>query len=302
MGSKTNGHSMATLIAGPTASGKTALALKLAAASDAAIVNADSMQIYAILNSLTARPTADELDSASHHLFGHVHPSELYSTGRWLRDVETLLTGPLAERPVIIVGGTGLYFRALEGGLSEMPSVPDEIRQYWRGRMAEEGAEALYNELVRRDPDAARAIGRSDGQRILRGIEIFETTGKPLSQHQKKKGKSLVDPSTTRRIVIRAERDWLRERIAHRFAAMMQKGAVDEVRELLALGLDPALPAMKAIGVRQIGMMLDGQMTEEDAIRHSVDATRQYAKRQTTWFRNQLGSDWTAHDPNDTQS
>ena len=292
MGRGGGAHGAATLIAGPTASGKTALALALAAKSGAAIVNADSMQVYQVLDRLTARPSPAETALAPHHLFGHVPPAEVYSTGRWLREVEALLTGPLRERPVILVGGTGLYFRALEGGLSEMPPVPNPIRDHWRGRMISDGPEVLHAELVQRDPEAARHIRPTDGQRIVRAIEVYEATGTPLSQHQRKRGRVFVDPETTRRIVLTPERDWLRDRIARRFHAMIESGAVDEVRRLRALALDPSVPAMKAIGVRQIGAMIDGEATLDEAVRRSIDATRQYAKRQATWFRNQFGADW----------
>ncbi|MCP1199650.1 tRNA (adenosine(37)-N6)-dimethylallyltransferase MiaA [Notoacmeibacter sp. MSK16QG-6] len=286
------GHGAATLLAGPTASGKTALAIELAAQSGAAVINADSMQVYDVLDHLTARPKPSELGLAPHYLFGHVSPADAYSTGRWLRDVEKLLTGPLADRPVIIVGGTGLYFRALEGGLSIMPSVPQALRERLRERCEDEGAAALHAELAVCDPAAAKAISPNDAQRVLRALEIFEASGVPLTEHQSRQGDPLVDAERTRRLVLMPNREWLRERIALRFDAMMAGHAVDEVKQLLSMKLDPAVPAMKAIGVSQITAMLDGQIDKDEAIRQSVNATRQYAKRQTTWFRNQLGPKW----------
>ncbi|WP_425373625.1 tRNA (adenosine(37)-N6)-dimethylallyltransferase MiaA [Notoacmeibacter ruber] len=289
-------HGDTTLIAGPTASGKTALAVALARESGAAIVNADSMQVYDVLYRLTARPNDDELAAAPHHLFGHVPPSQTYSTGQWLRDVQDLLSGPLANRPVIFVGGTGLYFRALEGGLSEMPAVPDAIRESWRVRLKEEGPETLHSQLDEIDPLAAAAIGARDGQRIVRALEIFEATGVPLSEHQKKKGPSLLEPARTRRIVMLPEREWLRQRIADRFRIMISEGAIEEVRHLLSLDLDASLPAMKAIGVRPIAALLKNELSQEEAVEQSIHATRQYAKRQQTWFRTQLGDNWQRFD------
>ncbi len=289
-------HGAATLIAGPTASGKTALAVEMAVKTGAAIINADSMQVYDVLDRLTARPSASELAAAPHHLFGHVSPADAYSVGRWSRDVEVLLAGPLADRSVIIVGGTGLYFRALEGGLSTMPPVPDIIRQNLRARWQSEGSEALHAELAQCDPSAAAAIGKNDAQRILRALEVFEASGVPLTEHQGKGSMPLVDLEKTRRLLLVPDRDELRVRIAERFEAMMAGPAVDEVRHLLSLKLDRSLPAMRAIGVAQIAAMLDGQIEKGEAIVQSINATRQYAKRQTTWFRNQLGPEWVRLD------
>lgn len=285
-------HGAATLIAGPTASGKTALAVEMATETGAAIVNTDSMQVYDVLNRLTARPDAGELAAAPHHLFGHVSPATAYSTGQWARDVERLLSGPLVNRPVILVGGTGLYFKALEGGLSVMPPVPDAIREKIRARCEREEPSALHAELTVRDPEAAAAIDPNDAQRIARALEIFEASGIPLSEHQRRKSKPLIDQETTRRFLLMPDRDVLRERIAKRFEAMMAGEAVDEVRSLLAMKLNPSLPAMKAIGVAQIAAMLNGQIDRREATSLSINATRQYAKRQRTWFRNQFGPQW----------
>ncbi len=283
----------AILIAGPTASGKSALAVHMARETGGFIVNTDSMQVYDVLDLLTARPGADDLASAEHHLYGHVSPSVSYSTGKWFADVASLLAQPKLEgRTPIFVGGTGLYFRALLGGLSQMPEVAPDVRNHWRARMETEGAETLHRALSERDPQMAATLQPTDSQRIVRALEVIESTGKSLSEWQQNKGHVLVDDQSARKIVLLPERGWLSERIARRFALMWNNGAIDEVKALLSLQLDPALPAMKAIGVREITAFLDGAMTEDEAIERSVIATRQYAKRQSTWFRNQLDESW----------
>ncbi|MEL4069481.1 tRNA (adenosine(37)-N6)-dimethylallyltransferase MiaA [Ochrobactrum sp. GPK 3] len=283
----------AILIAGPTASGKSALAVHMARETGGFIVNTDSMQVYDVLDLLTARPGADDLASAEHHLYGHVTPSVSYSTGKWFADVVALLAQPeSAGRTPIFVGGTGLYFRALLGGLSQMPEVSPEVRTHWRARMEAEGAEALHRALSERDPQMAATLQPTDSQRIVRALEVIESTGKSLSEWQQTKGRVLVDDQSARKVVLLPERGWLSERIARRFALMWNNGAINEVKALLALQLDPALPAMKAIGVREISAFLEGTMSEDEAIERSVIATRQYAKRQSTWFRNQLDKSW----------
>jgi len=286
----------AILIAGPTASGKSALAIRMAQETGGFIVNTDSMQVYDVLDLLTARPGKADLAAAEHHLYGHVAPWISYSTGRWLDDVAVLLSQPtMKERTPIFVGGTGLYFRALLGGLSQMPEVPDDVRAYWRGRMETDGPELLHRVLSERDPDMAASLQPSDSQRIVRALEVFEGTGKSLLAWQQAKGQALLDDDTARKIVLAPDRAWLSERIAKRFALMWDNGAIDEVKALLALDLDPALPAMKAIGVREITAFLQGTMSREEAVERSVIATRQYAKRQSTWFRNQLDDSWSMY-------
>lgn len=286
----------AILIAGPTASGKSALAIRMAHKTGGFIVNTDSMQVYDVLELLTARPNKTDLAAAEHHLYGHVAPSMSYSTGRWLNDVASLLLQPsMKDRTPIFVGGTGLYFRALLGGLSQMPEVPEDVRAYWRGRMETDGPEFLHRVLGERDPDMAAALQPSDSQRIVRALEVFEGTGKSLLAWQETKGQALVDENSARKVALSPDREWLSQRIARRFALMWDNGAIDEVRALLALNLDPVLPAMKAIGVREITAFLQGSMSREEAVERSVIATRQYAKRQSTWFRNQLDSSWSVH-------
>lgn len=283
----------AILIAGPTASGKSALALTLARQTGGVIVNTDSMQVYAVLRLLTARPGDDELAAAPHYLYGHVDPRANYSTGRWTDDVQGLVdSGVLAGRTPIFVGGTGLYFKALLQGLSEMPAVPEAVRRKWRDALACDGSAALHQILVTRDPDAATTIRPTDGQRIVRALEVHDASGKPLSHWQQAEGQPLVDGGTARLIVIEPDRAVLANRISRRFDAMMAGGAVEEVRALAALAPDPALPVMKAIGVRELMAVDRGEITMQDATERAKIATRQYAKRQMTWFRNQFGPEW----------
>ncbi len=288
----------AILITGPTASGKSALALRLARERNGVVINADSMQVYDTLQVLTARPSEDEMEGVPHCLYGHVAASSLYSTGEWLRDVSALLADLRSQgRFPVIVGGTGLYFKALTGGLSDMPVIPEGIREGLRSRLVEEGAAVLHAELKRRDPAMADALQSGDGQRIVRALEVLEATGKSIRDFQQARGPMIVDPDRAQKFVVLPERPVLHDRINRRFEAMMDSGAVEEVQALLALNLPPDATAMKAIGVSQIADMLAGRMGEAEVIEKSAAATRQYAKRQMTWFRNQMGEDWTRIQP-----
>ena len=283
----------AVLIAGPTASGKSALALRIAAEIGGVIVNTDSMQVYDVLRVLTARPDAEETARVPHRLYGHVAPSVSYSTGRWLDDVRAVMAEEeIAGRPLVFTGGTGLYFRALTRGLSPMPMVPDAVRERWRSRLAEEGAEALHGILQGDDPAAAATIRPADGQRILRALEVKEVSGRSILDWQAEAGTPLVDEGQAERYLVMPDRDFLNARIEDRFDRMVEAGALDEVNALNALKLDPALPAMKAIGVRELTNALQNRSSLEGAISLAKTATRQYAKRQMTWFRNQLGEGW----------
>lgn len=283
----------AILIAGPTASGKSALALDLAERNGGVIVNTDSMQGYSVLDVLTARPGPAELARVPHFLYGHVDPSTAYSTGAWLRDVTKLIDdGTLSERPVIFVGGTGLYFRALTEGISEMPDIPKSIRDRWRYELQEQGAVRLHRILLREDSAAGMMLRPTDGQRIVRALEVLDASGRSILDWQAARGRPLIDRSSARFFVIEPERAALVERIDARFDSMLDKGALDEVKQLSALGLDPDLPAMKAIGVRELQAALAGAISFPEAIERAKIATRQYAKRQTTWFRHQLGPEW----------
>jgi tRNA dimethylallyltransferase len=283
----------AILIAGPTASGKSAMALDIAGRKGGAIVNTDSMQAYSVLRVLTARPSEQEMRGVPHLLFGHVHPSRAYSTGAWLRDVKRLREEGAFEGAIpIFVGGTGLYFRALVEGLSEMPVIPDVVRQRWRYELGEQGPDRLHRILMREDAGAALALRPSDGQRIVRALEVLEASGRSILAWQAEKGRPLIDRASAHFFVIEPDRARLVARIDERFDGMIESGALDEVRALSALDLDPELPAAKAIGFRELEAALAGKSEFAEAIERAKIATRQYAKRQSTWFRNQFGSEW----------
>ncbi|WP_208541461.1 tRNA (adenosine(37)-N6)-dimethylallyltransferase MiaA [Bartonella capreoli] len=282
---------MVTLIAGPTASGKSKLALKIAQEKNAIIINTDSMQIYDVLNILTARPTKADTLIIPHYLYGYVSPTFNYSVGQWLSDVEKLLNSfPL--KPLIFVGGTGLYFRALLEGISKIPSIPDAIREKWRIRLYKKGAESLYRELLQVDAALCEKIAPQDGQRIVRALEVYESTGKRLSWWQKKKTKSLIAQDCSEKILLIPPRQLLYERINERFNHMVERGVLEEVIAMKKLMLSPLLPAMKAIGIRELMAYLDGYKSFEDAIEEAKMQTRRYAKRQMTWFNNQFDDKW----------
>ncbi|WP_439627738.1 tRNA (adenosine(37)-N6)-dimethylallyltransferase MiaA [Shinella sp.] len=288
----------AILITGPTASGKSALAVRLAREHDGVVVNADSMQVYDTLNILTARPQPQDMGGIDHRLYGHVPAGAAYSTGDWQREATGLVAELRARGKLpVFVGGTGLYFRALTGGLADMPVIPDDVREGVRGRLAAEGTEALHRDLAERDPQTAARLKPGDGQRILRALEVLETTGRSISTFQAAAGPAVIDPERAEKIVVLPDRAVLATRINRRFATMLTSGAVEEVKALLALDLPPAMPVMKAIGVPQIAAMLAGEMSEAEVIERGAAATRQYAKRQMTWFRNQLDESWQRIDP-----
>ena len=283
----------AVLIAGPTASGKSTLALEAARRIDGAIVNADSMQVYGVLRLLTARASEDELRAAPHHLYGHVHPSAGHSAGAWLRDVTALASSSALEgRRPIFVGGTGLYFRALTGGIAEMPPIDPDVRGRWRSALAELGAQDLHRQLQERDGEAAARLNPADGPRIARALEVLDQTGRPIGEWQAQRGRPLVDPESATRLILDPDRTWLEARIRERLEAMIHLGALDEVRALLALKLDPSLPAMKAIGVAELREVIEGGLPIAEAVDRAAIATRRYAKRQATWFRHQMGPEW----------
>ncbi|MCA0046621.1 tRNA (adenosine(37)-N6)-dimethylallyltransferase MiaA [Mesorhizobium sp. B283B1A] len=289
----------AILIAGPTASGKSALALDLAERTGGVIVNTDSMQGYSVLDVLTARPEAADLARAPHFLYGHVHPGTAYSTGAWLRDVTKLIDdGALSRRP-IFVGGTGLYFRALAEGISDMPDIPQQVRDRWRYELKERGSVKLHGILLREDSRTAMQLKPTDSQRIVRALEVLDASGRSILEWQAERGRSLIDRQTAHFLVIEPDRAMLVDRIERRFDQMLDKGALEEVRQLAALRLDPDLPTMKAIGVRELQGAMAGQSSFPEAIERAKIATRQYAKRQATWFRHQLGPEWQRLRPGD---
>lgn len=292
-GSSTSGrgseHRTAVLIAGPTASGKTALAVAVAERLGAEVINADSMQVYRDLAILSAQPAEDERCGIPHHLFGHVPASAAYSAGQWLRDARAVLDRLEAEgRMAVIVGGTGLYFKALTEGLSEIPAVPAAVREAARARLAQSGPAAMHADLAARDPDSAAAIRSSDGQRIVRAWEVLEATGRPLAAWQAAAAAPRLPLSRAVPVVLTPPRDWLYARIDARFDTMMAEGALDEVRALAAQNLSPDLPAMRALGVPDLLAHLRGGLSRADAVAAAKIASRRYAKRQMTWARTQM--------------
>jgi tRNA dimethylallyltransferase len=279
----------AVLIAGPTASGKSALALALAQRNGGIVVNADSMQVYRDLRIITARPTPADEARAPHRLYGHVDAAATYSVGHWINDAARVLdeTKTRGELPILI-GGTGLYFKALTRGLAAVPPIPPELRAAVRARLKAEGAAALHAELARRDPAGAAALKIGDGVRIVRALEVIEATGRPLAAWHRDAMAPLVDPARAIKIFLAPDRAELKERIAARFDAMMAAGALDEVRALDARWLDPWQPALKAHGVPWLRRALAGEMRLADAIEAGKRDTWRYTKRQFTWFRHQL--------------
>ena len=281
----------AVLIAGPTASGKSALGIKLAQTLDGVVINADSMQVYRDLRVITARPTPEEEAEAPHRLYGHVDAAVNFSVGRYVADAVRVLREVQGRKLPIFVGGTGLYFKALTEGLSDMPPVPAEVRE--QVRRESEGLETpeLHRLLSERDPETARTLRPSDRLRIQRALEIFAATGQPIvSFHGARQPGPLADVPVAK-VFLAPERDELRRRIDARFLAMMEQGALDEVRALSERNLDPMLPAMRAHGVPGLLAHLRGEVSLDEAITKGQGDTRRYAKRQFTWFRHQL-PDW----------
>lgn len=278
------------LIAGPTASGKSAAALALAEELGGIVINADSMQVYREAAILSARPTAADTARAPHLLYGHVGVAERYSVGRYQIDAAAALAEARAQgRLPIFVGGTGLYFAALTEGLADIPSIPAEIREAARQRLQELGVAGLHAELAARDPATAAGLRPTDPQRVLRAWEVFETTGRPLVSWQKEAGAPVLAGLKAARIVLDLDRFELRERIRMRFLAMLDQGALAEAIALK--DLDPILPAAKILGLRQLIALAAGELPREDATTLAVTATRQFAKRQVTWFRHRM-ADW----------
>jgi tRNA dimethylallyltransferase len=281
--------SKAVLIAGPTASGKSALALELAQKTGGLVINTDSMQVYRDLRIITARPTAEEDALVPHRLYGHVDASTNYSAGAWVAAAEKALNeARAANRLPIFVGGTGLYFKALTRGLSAVPPILPEIRENVRARLERDGVEALHAELGRRDPVSAERLKPRDRTRIARALEVVEATGRALPDWHREGLPALLPPGNFTALFIAPERDQLYARIDARFDAMLEAGALKEVERLAARKLDPLLPAMKAHGVPALIRYLNGEIALEAAAEIARADTRHYAKRQFTWFRHQL--------------
>ncbi len=285
-----------------TASGKSALALGLAAKLEGVIVNADSMQVYRDLRVITARPTPEQEASVPHVLYGHVDAGENYSVGRWCIDAAAALAeARRAGRSAVVVGGTGLYFEALTKGLAAVPPVAEHVRAAIRKRLAAEGAAPLHAELARLDPVMAERLMPRDRTRIARALEVITATGRSLADWHREGMPPALDPSRAIKIFLSPDRDELRRRIETRFAAMLDAGALEEVRALAARGLDPALPAMKAHGVPWLIRHLNGEIALDAAAEAGVRDTWRYTKRQATWFRNRMPS-WSWSEPDAAES
>jgi tRNA dimethylallyltransferase len=282
------GRSVATppiVVAGPTASGKSALALAIARQFDGIVVNADSMQVYRDLAILTARPEAEALAAAPHQLYGMLPATERCSAGRW-HHMAVALMAEAPERLHVVVGGTGLYLRALMEGLAPIPDVPASVAADGAARLAELGARGLHAELARIDPTMAARLEPADAQRILRAWCVHRATGRSLAAWQAEKDHGAVDVRLV--LALMPPREVLYAACNARFEQMVEAGAVDEVRGLLALGLDPSLPAMKAVGVRELTRVLREGLPLRAAIAAAQQETRRYAKRQMTWIRHQM--------------
>lgn len=277
------------LIAGPTASGKSEVALELAQRIGAGLINADSIQVYRDLRVLSARPSVVDETRTAHQLYGHIDGNIRYSVGRWVQDAAVALAVfSAAGLPVIFVGGTGLYFRALTEGLSTVPEIPDQVRAEAIKRLEAIGLEAFHKEVVAYDPAMIR-LKVGDTQRNLRAWEVWQATGRPLSAIQADRGRPIIDPYAAR-LVIEPPRAQLYQRIEKRFDNMVSAGVLEEVRALKARNLSADLPIMKAVGVTELGRYLDGDISMEAAISLAKQASRRFAKRQFTWFRNQTPS------------
>src|SRR5882757_2491755 len=292
------GLTKAVLIAGPTASGKSALALELAQKTGGVVINTDSMQVYRDLRIITARPTMEEEARVPHRLYGHVDASVNFSAGAWVSDAgKVLAEARAAGRLPIFIGGSGLYFKALTRGLSAVPPIPTAVRDSVRARLEQHGVEALHAELAQHDPVSAERLKPRDRTRIARALEVVEATGRALSDWHREGLPPLLPPGRFHALFLAPQRDGLYARIDARFDAMLAAGALDEVAALATRQLDPMLPAMKAHGVPVLIRHLNGEITRDEASDIGRADTRHYAKRQFTWFRHQLPEfEWVAPD------
>ncbi|MDP3410645.1 tRNA (adenosine(37)-N6)-dimethylallyltransferase MiaA [Bosea sp. (in: a-proteobacteria)] len=291
----------AVLIAGPTASGKSALAIAIARALGGTVVNADSMQVYGDLRVLTARPTMAEEATVPHRLYGHVDGAVNYSAMRYVADVEAVLAEIAGTGGVpVLVGGTGLYFKALTDGFSAIPPVPEDVRTAFRERVADQDTLVLHAELGRCDPEMAERLKPADRMRIMRALEVFIATGRSIASFQGERHPGPLDGAPMLKLFVAPERDEVRQRIDRRFEAMMAQGALDEVAALRERRLDPLLPVMRAHGVPGLIAHLDGRLRLDEAIARGQADTRAYAKRQVTWFRHQMPG-WLAVAPEEAR-
>ena len=279
-------------IAGPTASGKSRLAVEWARAHGGVIINADAMQVYSDLRVVTARPGEADEAIVPHRLYGHVDGSQAGSAQSWAQQARAEIAAARDQGALpVLVGGTGLYFRALFEGLADLPDIPDAIRRKWRERAIEDGSVALHAELRKRDPGMAARLRPSDRQRVTRALEVIDTTGRSLAAYHEVATTTLEDPAGWERVCLLPGREVLHGVIAARVKAMIADGAVGEVEALVARRLPHALPVMKAIGVNELAAYLAGDCTLDGAQTRMMVATRRYAKRQATWMRTQM-ADW----------
>lgn len=279
----------AILIAGPTASGKSAAAVAIAERLDGVVINADSKQVYRDLHVLSARPSAADESRVPHALYGFVPAAEAYSAGRWLDDVGRAIADArhLGRMP-IITGGTGLYFKALLEGLPEIPDIPETVRARWRQLALDNPGQELHAMLQERDPEMASRLRPSDPQRLVRALEVHDATGRSLAAWQSDPAEPLLDEEQVARIFVSLPRETLYERIDRRFEAMLKEGALDEVKALARQKLDSELPVMRALGVRPLMAFLAGELDREAAVTRAKTETRRYAKRQLTWAKSNM--------------
>ncbi|MCP5085506.1 MAG: tRNA (adenosine(37)-N6)-dimethylallyltransferase MiaA [Rhodobacteraceae bacterium] len=280
------------LIAGPTASGKSALALALARQTRGCIINADAIQVYDCWRVLSARPSPEEEAEVPHFLYGHIGYCDSYSTGQWLRDVQQRIkTADAAGQRPIIIGGTGLYFSALTQGLAEIPETPDELRAQGNDIRLAGGRQDFIDYLQSNDPETLGRIDVQNPARLQRAWEVHKGTGAGLVEWHRRTPSPVLPPQNSIRLVMDCDRDWLADRIDRRFDLMMADGALSEVQKVCDLGWEPHRPASQAIGARELVAHLDGELAINDAIERAKAQSRQYAKRQRTWFRNRM-KDW----------
>ncbi|MDP3783579.1 MAG: tRNA (adenosine(37)-N6)-dimethylallyltransferase MiaA [Sphingopyxis sp.] len=281
------------LIAGPTASGKSALAVALAkAVGRGVVINADASQVYADLAILSARPSEDEMTGIPHHLFGHIDAAEAHNAARWASEARAAIAAAHAAGDIpILVGGTGLHIRTLLDGISPIPEIDPDVRAAARALAVADAHAAL----TREDPDTAARLNPADTTRIARALEVVRSTGHPLGHWHAAHTGGVGDTITLTPLILLPPRAWLRDRCDQRLVQMFESGAIAEVEALLARDLDPDLPAMRAIGVPQIAQYLTGAIDRGEALTLTQAATRQYAKRQYTWFRNQPPNGWHRH-------
>ena len=285
------------LLCGPTASGKSALGMALARKTGGCIVNADALQVYDGWRVLTARPSENDEHAVKHHLYGHVAMSQTYSVGAWLRDVARVLAD--CEKQVIILGGTGLYFSALTSGLAPIPVTPDDIRA--RGNEIRERANTVefIEYLAQNDPETLAKVDQQNAMRLQRAWEVLETTGRGLSSWQEDTPEPLLSLQDVTPVVLNSKPEWLNKRIARRFDVMVNNGALDECRAILNTGWEPSLPSSRALGARELIAYLNDECTLDEAQETASIATRQFAKRQRSWFRNKM-QNWHQVDLDDT--